>query len=132
VTLDTSSVLAIMLEEPEIDEFSELIAGANRRIISTVSVLEASMVLEGRMGVDATMKLDLFLHRASIEVVPFDIDQLGVARLAFRRYGKGRHPAGLNFGDCAAYALSQWTGEPLLFKGGDFAVTDVASAREVK
>lgn len=125
MTIDTSAVLAILWEEPEIEEFSERIARDRRRLISSVSVLEASLVLAGRRGEDAAMKLDLLLHRASIEVVPFDVDQLAIARLAFRRYGKGRHPAGLNFGDCAAYALAQWSGEPLLYKGTDFGATDV-------
>ena len=129
MTIDTSALLAIMLEEPEIDEFSAIIAKAGRRLMSTVSVLEASMVLEARMGEESTFRIDVFLHRAGIEVVPFDHDQLAIARLAFRRYGKGRHPAGLNFGDCAAYALAQWSGEPLLFKGADFAATDVPRLR---
>jgi ribonuclease VapC len=98
--------------------------------MSAVSVLEASLVLESR-NLEDIDDLDLFLHRASIQVVPFDIEQLALARAAFRRYGKGRHKAGLNFGDCAAYALAQWSGEPLLFKGTDFASTDVASARAI-
>lgn len=87
------------------------------------------MVLEGRRGEDAGLDLDLFLLRASVETVPFDAEQLRLARTAFRRFGKGRHAAGLNFGDCAAYALAQWSGEPLLFKGDDFAATDVDRAR---
>jgi ribonuclease VapC len=93
--------------------------------------LEAAMVLEGRFGTEATSKLDFFLHRAAIEAVPFDIEQLALARVAFRRYGKGRHKASLNFGDCVSYALAQWSGEPLLFKGNDFSATDVPSARQV-
>lgn len=87
------------------------------------------MVLEGRRGDDAGSDLDMFLQRASIETIAVDEDQLLVARHAFRRYGKGRHAAGLNFGDCASYALAQWSGEPLLFKGSDFVATDVARAR---
>jgi ribonuclease VapC len=125
VTLDTSAVVAILRNEPERAEFISQLEQADRRIISSVSVLEASMVLEGRAGDDAGIDLDLFLHRANIETISFDPEQLTVARSAFRRYGKGRHPAGLNFGDCAAYALAQWTGEPLLFKGTDFKATDV-------
>ena len=100
-----------------------------RRLISSVSVLEASMLLESRAGDDAASDLDLFLHRASIEIVDFDQDQLVWARRAFRRFGTGRHVAGLNFGDCASYALAQWSGEPLLFKGTDFTATDVARVR---
>ena len=112
-------------------EFALLIEQASRKQMSAVSVLEAAMVLESRNR-DDSADLDMFLHKASIRVVPFDIDQLALARVAFRRYGKGRHRAGLNFGDCAAYALAQWSGEPLLFKGADFAATDVAGAREVR
>lgn len=87
------------------------------------------MVLEGRRGEDAAADLDLFLRRASIEIVAFDGEQLAFARTAFRRFGKGRHKARLNFGDCASYALAQWSGEPLLFKGNDFNATDVAAVR---
>jgi ribonuclease VapC len=129
MTLDTSAVVAILLGEPECEEFNQLLSAATRRLMSAVSVLEASMVMEGKKDEPAGHALDLFLHRASIEVVPFDQDHLALARLAFRRYGKGRHTAGLNFGDCAAYALAQWTGEPLLYKGKDFAVTDVPRVR---
>jgi ribonuclease VapC len=129
MTIDTSALIAILFNEPERVEFVALIEKEERKVISTVSVLEASMVLEGRKSPEATMTMDLFLHRASIEVVPFDHDQLAIARLAFRRYGKGRHAAGLNVGDCAAYALALWSGEPLLFKGTDFAATDVPRLR---
>ncbi len=131
MTIDTSAVVAILFEEPEMAEFAFLIEQASRKQMSVVSVLEAAMVLESRNR-DNSADLDMFLHKASIRVVPFDIDQLALARVAFRRYGKGRHPAALNFGDCAAYALAQWSGEPLLFKGADFAATDVADAREVR
>jgi len=128
MTLDTSAVLAILQDEPERTEFVSLLEQAPGRLISTVSVLEAAMVLEGRRGEDAGLDLDLFLLRASVETVPFDAEQLQLARTAFRRFGKGRHAAGLNFGDCAAYALAKWSGEPLLFKGADFAATDVDRA----
>ena len=130
MTLDTSAVLAVLQDEAERAEFVSLIEQAPRRLISAVSVLEAAMVLEGRKGDDAGSDLDLFLQRASVETVPFDQEQLVEARAAFRRFGKGRHKAGLNFGDCAAYALAQWSGEPLLFKGTDFAATDVPRVRE--
>jgi len=129
MTLDTSAVLAVLQDEPERTEFVTLIEDAPRRVISAVSVLEAAMVLEGRRGEDAGSDLDRFLLKASIQTVAFDEDQLAVARMAFRRFGKGRHRAGLNFGDCAAYALAQWSGEPLLSKGTDFAATDVARVR---
>jgi ribonuclease VapC len=129
MTIDTSAIIAILLDEPERHEFVALIEKAGRKIISTVSVLEATMVLESRKSEAAGLKLDLFLHEAFIEAVPFDQDHLALARIAFRRYGKGRHKAALNFGDCASYALAQWSGEPLLFKGDDFSATDVDRVR---
>ncbi|MCX6602348.1 MAG: type II toxin-antitoxin system VapC family toxin [Acidobacteria bacterium] len=129
MTVDTSAVLAVMQNEEERAEFVRLLGEADHRLISTVSVLEAAIVLEGRRGEDAGMDLDLFLRRASITTVTFDAEQLAIARFAFRRYGKGRHRAGLNFGDCAAYALAQWSGEALLFKGNDFGETDVSRVR---
>src|ERR1019366_550263 len=106
MTLDSSAVVAILRDEPERDEFVALIDEDPRRLMSTVSVLEATMVLEGRWGEDIGADLDLFLRRASVEIVAFDEEQLDWARKAFRRFGKGRHAAGLNFGDCAAYALA--------------------------
>ncbi len=129
MTLDTSAIVAVLQNEVEADEFLALIDEAPRCLISAVSVLEAAMVLDGRRG-DAGAHLDQFLLRASIETVAFDAEQLSVARRAFRRFGKGRHAAGLNFGDCAAYALAQWSGEPLLYKGQDFTKSDVARVRE--
>jgi len=130
VTLDTSAVIAILRDEPEQEEFLLLIDQASRRVISAVSVLEAAMVLEGRSGSGAGADLELFLRRASVEILAFDEEQLALARTAFRLFGKGRHRAGLNFGDCASYALAEWSGEPLLFKGTDFSETDVVSVRE--
>ena len=130
MTLDTSAILAVLLDESDRAEFVSRIEQAERRLVSAVTVLESAMVLEGRKGDDAGLDLDLFLQRASIEVVPFDQEQLNHARSAFRRFGKGRHAAGLNFGDCVSYALAQWSGEPLLFKGTDFAATDVPRVAE--
>ena len=129
MTLDTSAVLAILQDEPERAEFASLIENAADRLISAVSVLEAAMVLEGRRGLDAGADLDSFLRAASVRIVAFDEDQLSLARTAFRRFGKGRHAAALNLGDCAAYALAQGSAEPLLFKGEDFIQTDVARVR---
>ncbi len=126
MTLDTSVVVAIIRDEPEKSEFISLLEQSTRRLISAVSVLEAAMVLEApTKGDEASHILDSFLRRASVQIVPFDHEQLIEARAAFRRFGKGRHPAGLNFGDCASYALAQCTNEPLLFKGTDFSLTDV-------
>jgi ribonuclease VapC len=126
--LDTSALLAILLDEPERSSFVACIEAEPRRRASAASILEASMILEGRFGATGADHLDLFLHRAAVEIVPFDQDQLAIARSAFRRFGKGRHPAGLNFGDCITYALARFMGEPLLFKGSDFSATDVACA----
>lgn len=120
MTINTSAIVAILLDEPERAEFIRLIVQAPRRLVSAISLLETGMVLVGRRGEDAEADLERFVHRLSLEVVSFDERQSALGRLAFRRYGKGRHPAGLNFGDCAAYALARWSGEPLLYKGTDF------------
>jgi ribonuclease VapC len=123
--VDSSAILAILLNEHERANFIDRIQSDSKRMISAASLLGTATVLEGRLGDDAGADLDLFILRAGIESVPFDGDQYAVARHAFRRYGKGRHPAGLNFGDCIAYALAKCTGEPLLFKGTDIPATDV-------
>ena len=96
--------------------------------MSVANVLEASIALESRGGDQAAHDLDALLERAEIELVPVTVEHLEAARLAWRRFGKGNHPAALNFGDCLAYALARTTGEPLLFKGDDFARTDIESA----
>ena len=128
MVLDTSALLAILLDEPERRRFNELIEADLVRLISAANVLEAAIVLESRSGEAAGRELDLFLHRAKVEVTAVDGDQVEIARAAFRRFGKGRHSAGLNFGDCFAYALAMASGEPLLFKGADFSQTDIAVA----
>ena len=96
--------------------------------MSVANSLEASIVVEGRGGVAAGDELDAFLQTTGIELAPVAAEHLVAARRAWRRFGKGNHPDGLNFGDCFAYALAESTGEPLLFKGDDFARTDIASA----
>lgn len=126
--VDTSAILAIFLAEPERAQFLKLMNQAETRRISAVNVLETGIVLEARRGEAAGREFDLFLHRAQFEVVPADSDQVEIARIAWRKYGKGRHAAGLNFGDCFAYALAKVTSEPLLFKGDDFAHTDLQAA----
>jgi ribonuclease VapC len=126
--LDTSALLAILLDEPERPAFVRCIESEPIRRASAASILEASMVLEARFGSAAEGALDLFLHRAGVEIIAFDQDQLAIARSAFRRYGKGRHPACLNFGDCITYALARFMDEPLLFKGTDFPSTDITPA----
>ena len=125
MVLDTSALVAILLNEPEIDEFSRLIERDPVRLLSAASFLETAIVVENRFGEAGGQDLDVLIRTAAIDVVPMDARQAEVARSAFRRFGKGRHPAALNFGDCFSYALSQVSGEPLLFKGDDFARTDI-------
>ena len=128
MVVDSSAVLAILFKEPERDTFSDALADAGVRLMSSVNALEAAVVVSSRKGSFGTMELDLLLHRAEFEVVPFTVGHLRLARDAYERYGKGRHPAGLNLGDCCAYALARHTGEALLFKGNDFTRTDVVRA----
>lgn len=125
MVLDTSSILAILLGEPEAAFFSSIISEHQKRLISAGTVLELMIVIEARKGEVGGRELDLFLHRAKIDVVPFDSEQAEIARQAWRYYGKSNHPAKLNFGDCFAYALAKVSGEPLLFKGNDFNQTDL-------
>ena len=127
MVIDTSVVLAILFGEPEAKTFAHTIAGDPKRLISAFSVLESGVVLMARKGEAATRELDLLLHTAGITIVAFDADQAALARSAYERWGKGRHPAALNLGDCCSYALTQIAGEPLLFKGNDFSRTDVVS-----
>lgn len=128
MVIDTSALLAILWDEPERRNFIEKIEAADARLLSAASFVETSIVIEARHGAEGVKLLDLFLDRAGIEIAPVDAEQAREARLAFSRYGKGRHAAGLNFGDCFAYALATTSGEPLLFKGLDLAATDITSA----
>jgi ribonuclease VapC len=128
VVVDTSALLAILLQEPEATVFSKAIAEDSRRFVSALSMLEAAIVIESKKGEAGGRELDLLTHRAALDIVPLTSSLYEIARDAWRRYGKGRHPAGLNLGDCCAYALSRLSGEPLLFKGGDFARTDATPA----
>jgi ribonuclease VapC len=128
MVLDTSALLAILLDEPERRAFNEAIEAAEDRVMSVASLVEVSIVIEARFGAEGVRELDLFVDQAGIALVPVDLEQANVARRAFSRFGKGRDPAGLNYGDCFAYALARARDEPLLFKGGDFAHTDVLPA----
>jgi ribonuclease VapC len=125
MVIDTSAVLAIFLAEPERKAFLDSILQAETRMISAANVLETGIVLEARRGESAGREFDLFLVRANLQIVAVDGEQAEIARSAWRKYGKGRHPAALNFGDCFAYALAKALGEPLLAKDTDFAVTDI-------
>jgi len=125
MVIDTSAVLAIFLGEPERKQFLDAILEAARRQISAATVLETGIVLESKRGESAGREFDLFVVRANLEVVAVDAEQIEIARSAWRSFGKGRHPAGLNFGDCFTYALARSSGEPVLAKGRDFALTDI-------
>lgn len=128
MVLDTSAVVAILFDEPERRAFTEAIQADRRRLISAATLLESALVVESRRGEVAGRELDLLLHRAEVHTTAVDADQVELARAAWRRFGKGTHPAALNFGDCFAYALASASGEPLLFKGEDFRRTDIVSA----
>ena len=124
--LDTSALAAIFFGEPEADHYTQLIHGAERCRMSAANFVELGIVLEAQIGTPALVQCDLFFRRAGIVVEPVTIEQAYLARQAFHDFGKGRHPAGLNFGDCFAYALARVMNEPLLFKGEDFTRTDLA------
>jgi ribonuclease VapC len=125
VVIDSSVLLAILLAEPERLHFVDLITQANVRLFSAANAFETAIVSESRLGVIGGHELDILIQKASIEIVSVDSGQFSVARQAWRKYGKGRHPAGLNLCDCFAYALSKVSGEPLLAKGMDFQKTDL-------
>jgi ribonuclease VapC len=128
MVIDTSALVAILQDEPERRCFNEAIEAAPRRRLSTATLVEASIVIEARYGADGIRELDLLIATASMQPMPIDAEQALAAREAFRRYGKGRHPAKLNFGDCFSYALARVLDEPLLFKGTDFSKTDIIAA----
>jgi len=125
MVLDTSALLAILFDEPERRSFAIHIEAADRRRLSAANFVETSIVLESRHGAEGVRALDRLLAAASVEIVAVDAEQAKSAREAFRQFGKGRHPAGLNFGDCFAYALAKCTSDLLLFKGQDFSHTDI-------
>ena len=125
MVIDPSAILAILLNEPERHLFNEAIAASEECSLSSASLVELSIVIEARFGSDGQEDLDLFLSTAQIKIIGLDREQADLAREAFSRFGKGRHRAGLNLGDCFSYALAKWLDEPLLFKGNDFCHTDL-------
>ena len=125
MVIDSSALLAILFGEPDREPLKRAIDAAPVRLVSAVTKLEAGMVTAGRFGPAAARDLDILLAEIEAVVVPFDDHHADIARDAFLRFGKGRHRAALNFGDCAAYALAMAEAEPLLFKGTDFGATDV-------
>jgi ribonuclease VapC len=127
MVIDASALLAVMQNEPERREYLEAIEAASSRLMSVATFVEASIVLEVRYGADGLRDLDLFLAKAEVELVAVDSEQAHAARRAYSRFGKGRHLAALNYGDCFSYALATVKDEPLLYKGNDFLRTDVRS-----
>jgi ribonuclease VapC len=127
MVIDSSALVAFLLREADAERFARAIAADSRRLISVFNWLETAIVIEAKKGEAGARELDLLLHRSQIEIVAMNPDQSDIARTAWRVYGKGNHPAGLNIGDCCAYALAQYSGEPLLFKGEDFSQTDIQS-----
>jgi len=128
MVIDSSALMAILLEEPDASVYASAIMNDSTRLVSAATLVEASIAMLSRRQGDALAVLDLLTTRLRLLVIPVDHQQALLARDGFRRFGKGRHPAGLNFGDCFSYALSKQTGEALLFKGNDFSETDVLRA----
>lgn len=125
MVLDTSALLALLLDEPEAEAFRLAVEEDATRLVSAATVLETAIAIEARKGEAGGRELDLLIHKAEMALVAVDAEQVSEARRAYRRFGRGRHAAGLNFGDCFAYALARTSGERLLFKGEDFAKTDI-------
>jgi len=126
MVIDTSAILALLFNEPEADEIEVAIDEDPVRLMSTATFTEAAIVIEARLGAAGGREFDLLVHKAGIELVAVSAEQAEIARTAWRRFGRGRHEASLNFGDCFSYALAAASGEPLLFKGRDFTHTDIA------
>jgi ribonuclease VapC len=129
MVIDSSAITAIALSEVEAETFEQLISSDPVRLISAATLLEVSIVIEARLGDAGGQELDKWLFRTGVDIVPVDLVQTEIARRAWRRFGKGRHSAGLNYGDCFSYALAIHRGEPLLFKGSDFSQTDITVAK---
>jgi len=128
MVIDTSAVLAILLAEDDASRYARVIEEQPSCRISAANYLEAALVIDNRGDAQASREFELFFRRSGIVIEPVTREQAEVARQAYRDYGKGRHPAGLNFGDCLAYALAKTLDEPLLFKGEDFDQTDIGRA----
>lgn len=127
--VDTSAIVAILYGEAEAPTFAQLIHDADVSRVSVATYVELSMVVENQLGPHGMRQAELFFQRAGIVIEPVTLQHGELARQAFLDFGKGRHKAALNFGDCFSYALAKATGESLLFKGGDFSQTDIEAAR---
>jgi len=125
MVIDTSAIAAILFDEPDAAALEGKIVNDPVRLMSAATWLEAVIVIEARLGDPGGREFDLWLHRAEVEILPVDAEQVDMARRTWRRFGRGRHSAGLNYVDCFSYALAATHGEPLLFKGDDFTKTDV-------
>lgn len=125
MVIDTSAIIAILLGEPEAEALSKAILDDPKRLMSAFSLLECSIVIESRKGEAGGRELDLLLYRLQVEIVDMNEEQTQLAREGWRQFGKGRHRAALNIGDCCSYALAKYAGEPLLFKGDDFNHSDI-------
>ncbi|MBW3629227.1 MAG: type II toxin-antitoxin system VapC family toxin [Gemmatimonadetes bacterium] len=128
MVIDTSAVIAILLGEPSAERVISALEGHFERRMSAAAVVEAGIVMQARQGDAGERELDALLRRLRVTILPVTEEQAELARSAFRRFGKGKHPAGLNFGDCFSYALARALAEPMLFVGEDFSRTDVAIA----
>ena len=128
MVIDSSALAAILFGEPERRQFIESIEAAESKLLSVANWLEISIIIEARKGAEGSRDLEQFIERAGIEIVPVDLEQGRFARDAWLRFGKGRHRAGLNYGDCFAYALARASARTLLFKGDDFVHTDIPIA----
>jgi ribonuclease VapC len=126
--VDTSAIIAILFNEEDAASYAQAITRAESRRMSAATFVETAIVLETQTKSSGSRQLDAFFRRADIAIEPVTEEQAYIARQAFIDYGKGRHPAALNYGDCFSYALAKATGEPLLFKGKDFAKTDLLAA----
>ena len=125
MVIDSSAVLAVLLGENDGQHYSQIIESAENAKMSTVSLLEVTLVIGARKRENGITLLNHFLLKSGIEIIAFDFQQLLIAKDAWWQFGKGRHPAALNLGDCCSYALAKSLGRPLLYKGGDFPQTDI-------
>jgi len=128
MAIDTSAIIAVLFDEPPASRLATVMAGLPPHRLSAASLVEASVVMQARFGDPGELRVDALLQRSSVEVMDVTLTHADIARHAFRRFGRGRHPARLNFGDCFSYALATALREPLLFVGDDFSQTDVAIA----
>lgn len=131
MVIDTSAIVAILGMEPESARLAQAIESDTNRLMSAATVVEAGLVIESRYGAAGGREFEILIAKTGLSIEAVTAEQADVAREAWRRFGKGRHSAGLNFGDCFSYALARITGEPLLFKGNDFAHTDVGCSATI-